>query len=438
MLRYMYVLTFLAISLLLVLGCTDRGDSITKVSLGDLESTSGLYPDFDHSFDKDLCMQIRNPDELLLGSAFLPKEVFPPVKPVPLLVLLAPERGDKLHYFKAGLETLMREMIAKGEIEPMAVYCVGNDQTFGGYFYGNNCPVGFYDSILGPRVMPWLSRDVLPAVDDRPSQHGIGGIGQGAYGAFRTAIKNPGAFSSITVTDGPLDFDGPDYDSTGLMSLFDSALAEQEAFYQTRPISDTFPEFSYHRDFDSSRTMPISMMFIGGSLAFSPNDTAYTFTRTVLVNNNTIRIDLMSEAARAAQMIAGPLGGDSTTYIWKIVKSQDNNWAFHLPFDSLGKAYAPAWNRWMANNLENMYTAAGGDALDGVNVWVASNPNAKFHYYEQTQSWLSFLRSEQVSVTEYPYSSFGSDPITQDEYLYDLLREMLIFHSDNFKNADDM
>jgi hypothetical protein len=432
--RYILALTFLAVSLALLLGCTDRGDNITKVDLGDLETTSGLYPRFDHSFDKQLTLQIRNPRELLLGSAFLPREAFPPYEPVPLLILLAPENGDKLHYFKAGLENLMRDMIAKGEIEPMVIYCVGNDQTFGGYFYGNNFPVGFYDSILGAPVVDWLTDFAVPAIIDDPSKRGIGGIGQGAYGAFRTVIKNPGMFSSISVSDGPLDFDGFT-GSSGLMSLFDSAMAEQRIHFLTKPISDT-SAFSYHRDFDSSRTMPISMMFIGGSLAFSPNDTAPIYNRYIY--GNEIRVSFMSDSVRKYQMICGPLGGDSTTYIGHIVRPQDRSWGFHLPFDSLGQAHQPVWDRWMANNLQNMYTAEGGTPLEGVNIWVATNPNAKWNYYEQTQSWISFMRGQQCSVTEHPYGTFGADPITEDEYLYDLLREMLIFHSDNFKKSGDI
>jgi hypothetical protein len=436
--RYSIItLMLLAVSLTLVLGCSDRGDNITKVDLGALDSRSGIWPAAQHPFPNYLTMQIRNPEELLLGAGFLPKEAFPPIKPVPLLILLAPENGNKFHYFQAGLEDLMRDLIASGEIEPMVVYCVGNDPTFGGYFYGNSAPAGYYDSVLGTPLVNFISEDRIGAIINSPSKRGIGGIGQGAYGAFRVAIKNPGLFSSISVADGPLDFDGSDGQS-GLMSLFDSVMAEQNIRYLTKPVSDTFA-YSYHRDFDSSKTIPTTMMFIGGSLAFSPNDTdfvrGYVWTRGI--THDTVA-RYVTDSLRVRQMVYGPLGGDSNTYIGHIVKSQDRSFAFHLPFDSLGNVYQPVWDRWMANNLENMYEAAGGTPLEGVNIWVASNPGAKWNYFDQTQSWISFLKNEQCAVTEHPYSSYETDPVYESEYLYDLLREMLIFHSDNFKRSGDL
>jgi len=51
-----------------------------------------------------------------------------------------------------------------------------------------------------------------------------------------------------------------------------------------------------------------------------------------------------------------------------------------------------------------------------------------------TQSWLTFLRSQNYNITEHPYNSFNGQSVTDDEYLYDLLREMLIFHSENFRD----
>ncbi len=442
--RYLLITIFLATTLVLTLGCDDRGTNITTHDI----TSWGISPEEDHVFVPEFSVQLRNPDEIMLMSAYIPRVAQESGLPVPLLVLLAPEGGDKYHYFKAGLFDLAHYMIETGEIEPMAIYCVGNDQTFGGYFYGNTAPAGYYDDIIGDSLVRFLTDFRLPQIIDNPSKRGIGGIGQGAYGAFRAALKHPGAFSSIAVADGPLDFDGPD-GTSGLMSLFNSSLAEQEAFYLRNPKVDTTYDpvgdsnildtmaFSYHRDFDSSRSMPVSNMFIGGALAFSPNDTLFVFERDVPAGWSTPRITVLERAQIANDLLPG--GGDSTTFVGNVIRAQsethDIDFDFHLPFDSTGQVYAPIWSRWMANNLDSLHENAGTpNPLNGVNIWIASNPTAKWNYHEMTQSWITFLQNHNYSVEEYNYSGYDDYNITDDEALYDLMREMLIFHSDNFKD----
>ncbi len=467
MLKYLSVLTCVVTILAVVTGCDDRGTGITRTDLGDLNSTAGVAPDRQNTYTPQLSLQLRNPQESLYGTAYLPPEAIPipPQDPIPLLVLLAPEGGNKWHYFKAGLEELTKELTASGAIQPMLIYCLGNDQSFGGYFYADSDPAGHHDAIIDDdgtcnTLIGYLHREV-PATIQNASKRGIGGIGQGAYGAFRAVIKHPGLFSSISVADGPLDFDGPDNDpnSCPLKLLFDSVLIEQEARYLLDPSIDTVVTgtdtsfntvpFSYHRDFDSSHTMPISQMFIGGSLAFSPNDTLVDFERridtiqvVVVPPSDTVWVTRASFIVHSTARIADeslPGGGDSTTFISDLIRPSDLqtrgfDFDFHLPFDSTGAVYPPIWSRWMANNLDSLYEAAGASPLAGVNIWIGSNPHAKWGYHEMTQSWIDFLRAQAdpISIQEYQYCSYTEEPIVEDEYLFDILREMLIFHSDNF------
>jgi len=65
-------------------------------------------------------------------------------------------------------------------------------------------------------------------------------------------------------------------------------------------------------------------------------------------------------------------------------------------------------------------------------MWFGTNQNCRWGYYEMTQSWMNFLRGEGYDLEEYRYSSYTDDPITYDEHLFDVLRQMLIFHSNNF------
>jgi hypothetical protein len=478
--------------LAVIFGCDDRGTNIQPTDLGELANYNGIDPDEIHVFQPAMTLQLRNPNEELFSVAYLPPEAATVEfhHPVPLLILLAPEEGTRYYYFKAGLSQLMRELTASGEIQPMVVFCIGNDQTFGGYFYANSGPGGYYDSIFyhdpadDYRHEPgedgtgmWETQEDLleylhgrfPATIELASKRGIGGIGQGAYGAFRAVIKNPELYNSISVADGPLDFDGPG-GASGLMSLFSSALAEQQSHYYSDPVVDTIEvtaadpyeaifvdtiilsivdtvfdstyvdfdtmPFNFRNHFDSSHTMPISQMMIGGSLAFSPNDTLITFER--ITPNNMVRVPLetvfMSSIADSMQVG----GGDSTTFIGDLIKPSETTtrWLdldFHLPFDSTGHVYQPIWDLWMRNNLEEMYLAEGGDPLGNVNIWIGTNPHAKWHYFEMTQSWISFLRNQNVLLEEYIYSGYDEDiRVIGDEYLFDILREMLIFHSERF------
>ncbi|MEW5796784.1 MAG: hypothetical protein AB1772_10545 [Candidatus Zixiibacteriota bacterium] len=468
--RFVILLTGILVTLAVMFGCEDRGTNIKKLDLGDLDGWSGVDPSNQHPFVPALSLQLRNPTEQLLGATYLPPEAVntSPPQPLPLLVLLAPETGNRFYYFQAGLSQLARELTASGDIQPMIIYCIANDQSFGGYFYADSDPGGHYDSIF--KYVPGDGKDDLleylhrfyPSTIQLPSKRGLGGVGQGAYGAFRIAIMNPGVYTSISVTDGPLDFDHP---TGGLTNLFDQALAEQEAYYfankavDTLEVGSTDPwdvffvdttvagvdttydttwvnydttPFSYHRHIDSSYTMPVSMMLIGGSFAFSPNDTLIDYDRRI--SGGTIVIENVDRYSIADS--TQPNGGDSTTFVGTIVKgdfvSHGVDMDFHLPFDSNGNVYTPIWSRWMRNNLDSLYVAQGGSPLDGVSMWFGTNDGARWGYYQMTQSWIEFLRDEGYEIEEHRYGSYSDDPIVHDEYIFDVLREMLIFHSNNF------
>ena len=109
----------------------------------------------------------------------------------------------------------------------MHIVTMQNDQVFGGYFYsGTTMACGNYDAFMGPELLAFIKEKFAPNYLDSPQTVGIGGIGMGGYAAFRTAIRNPGLFGSISAVAGPFDFDGADGNS-GLISMFDDALVEQ-------------------------------------------------------------------------------------------------------------------------------------------------------------------------------------------------------------------
>lgn len=412
-------------------GCSDRG-----TNLPEYESIErwGINPLANHVFDTLLALQIRNESQLLLGASYIPKEALPAYgsQPVPTLVLLTPEDQDKFYYFNHGLLDLLQEMTQSGEIQPMVVYCVGNDQVFGGYWYGNSAPAGYYDGIIaapGDSGLPAYLRTIVPASINSPSKRGIGGVGTGSYGVFRALLKNPGVYSSVSVTDGPLDFDGSD-NASGLIPLFKTAMAEQ--YLYRKPSRGNIK-------FDSLSLSPLSGVFLGGAFAFSPFDTAVSFSYTPALQgqrDSIVRIILNSTISV----------GDTTTLIKNLVVGMKPYHSFDpcMPFyvDSAyapnlpGDVYPPMWGLWLRNNLDSLYVQAGGTPLAGVNMYFATSPESKFNYYSMTQSWINYLKSQglDAQITERSYAGINGVPADDGVYLYDLLRKMLKFHSDNFGN----
>lgn len=450
MLRYIILLTGLVLVLAVATGCDNRGTGIEPLDLGDLAEHTGVDKTFFHPFAHYLTTQPKNQQERLYGAAIWPPSAIemPPKHPIPMLILLAPEGGDEYYYFNAGLAELYSELIAADLIQPMLIFCLSNDPVFGGYFYGNSAPGGYYDSIfhyvettLDDSTDNLVDRLHLryPSTIQDKRKRGIGGVGQGAYGAFRALIKNPDQFTSISVTDGPLDFDGAG--NGGLINLFDDVLAEQHEFYASNPKIDrvvdndtTFLPFDFRRDFDSSYTMPISRMLIGGAFAFSPNDTLLIIDRDVPGDGPNMTVEIVSRHSIADSLLVG--GGDSTTFINEMMgatpRTRYFDLDFHMPFDGFLTQNTSIWDLWMRNNLADMYALAP-DALDGVSMWFGTNRSSRWGYYDMTQSWISDIQPTHSSMIEvHEYSSAAGDIELGDENLYGILKDMLIFHSNNF------
>jgi len=435
------MIRILALSLLLTLvivtGCDNRGTNIPARPVLD---RGGAWIAADHIFSPQLRFQFQNDLERFPMWIYIPQVAWdPPLgesRPVPVLILLAPQFGDKFYYANHGLETLLKEMIADGTIQPMIVACVANSPTFGGYLYAGgtnfeNLPYptsGAYDYIIGNLqdslgLVPYLRRSlhILPG----RQKTGIGGVGMGAYGAFRAALLYDTTFGSITVTDGPLDFDGAPGLGNGLVDLFDDALMEQGLLNANDSL--------FRNTFDSSSATPLSNMFIGGAFAFSPHDTViyHHMVRpfaTPIPPDAYPEVDSTLKINNPADTLTKVIGffGPGTPYRFN----------YHLPFNANGSVYAPIWdNFWVTENLENLLDTAN-NKLNGVDIWIGTTNQAKYNFYQQTQSWINTLTSPpyNYTVTERPYQGTPSQPATADQYLYDLLKEMLIFHSESFGN----
>ena len=402
----------MVLTLTIVSGCSDRGTNYEPITIpegGPLVKT--------HVAFEAMKMQIRNQFQIVQITVYVPHNSIPFIggaepERVPVLLLLPPKDGDAYYYLNHGLLQIADELIATGQIEPMAVACLANDWVFGGYWYaGNYPPAGRYDDYVGGDLVGFIYDSCFIYGINEPGQRGIGGIGQGAYGALRAAIKHPGTFSSISVVDGPLDFDGGAGHGNGLLDLMDSVFLEQ---------SNLTSDALFRAGFDSSSAYPVSRLFIGGSLAFSPHDTALDVTVTPSADSLSyrIRIDQRYQIQ------------DTMSLIKHIVNPDANDLDFHLPFTHDSIPYYPIWNMWLAQNLENM---VDGTVFQGVDLWIGTSPETRWGFHNQTMSFIETLRGHGYSPDVKVYNGYDGYPATSSQYVYELLKDMLIFHSNNFK-----
>ena len=543
-----------ALALTISLACSDRGVN-QPPTVVDLPVAPAR---FDHSFYSEFKFQIANPGEMAQIDAYMPGRVFQR-DPLPVVILLPPQGGTEEFYYRHGLAAIADELIANGEIVPMAILTINNLDTFGGFFWaGNGGASGNYDGLMGSPLLDWLRTHSGGHFKDDPRYRGIGGIGQGAYGAFRATMLHQGEFSSIAVADGPLDFDGAD-DESGFEDMFAAVLDDQglldytvelidriDSHYvcdslvndtcvdSTLFLIDTVFNPSWTDLFDSSSAYPDARMFIGGALAFSPQDTLigqfgqergyYPYPLPVIDSFmierqgwildstfwlcNTPEGDNCADSSMVSDWETDPWHYLYTTWrygilmytridssywvcnIWngpvlcrdssevevtddwdfsyfvssqravmdtfittlryqiddtvtlcsEIVDVGEHDFEFCLPFDSTGEPYDPIWNMWLNNNLETILADSGDGCLADIDIWIATteDPNVQDKSFgHQTRSWISTLQTHGLlnASDVFEYSGYGDNPATSDQYVYDLLREMLIFHSRNFEAA---
>lgn len=489
------LISAVALSLLLVAACTDRGANPKSEYLGD----SGRLK-ADHIFFNEFAVQVKNRFQQAFIQAYTPLVsewtfgvTYDPQVKMPLLVLLPPQEGDEFYYFNHGLTQVANELIEAGEIDPMIIVTMANDPTFGGFWWAGGQTVdtmpiywaggtGNYDALIGGTLIDYVWRSTtargIDNYDTSQGMTGIGGIGTGAYGAFRAAMKHPGRFGSISAVDGPLDFDGWDGNG-GLIPLFRTALESEQLLLGSS---------NYRDNWDTSGVYHISQLLTGGAMAFSPHDTLVKVTITPTVNGLTpdapdsiiARIDTISsiplETDTTWEQRRWKINGDTVSFtvsvdttiddgvvppdttitvdtVWQvgytlvdhIVSQSDESFHFHLPFDENGQPYntpdEPIWSLWLRNNLENIYQnefASQGYDFSDTRVWFAiSQDEDPRNFPEMTAAWANFVKNQTnpEEITRLRYSGTTENPAIADEYLNYLLREMLIFHDRAFKAA---
>jgi hypothetical protein len=112
--------------------------------------------------------------------------------------------------------------------------------------------------------------------------------------------------------------------------------------------------------------------------------------------------------------------------------------AAHVPFDHTGAINSDVWRLWMSHNVDSMYENAEVSpkaAFPDMKKLLITVDNSTDHFGEQMSGFMQFLDDNSMAYEHKNYSGSNVLSGTADHYLYDILEDVLIFHSDNFRAA---
>jgi len=355
---------------------------------------------------------------------YLPMELYSPPgydyttqgRPYPTLYLLTPFRGDELYYFHHGLKEVADRLISEGLIEPMFIVCVNGDSHLGGSFYTNSALQGQYFTAITKDTTyseyyaetgtstTGIAQSLINSFEQyyptllEKENRAIGGVGMGGYGAFKISLMTD-YFGSVSAVNAPLDFDGSG--SGGFLALFNEA-------YTASSLDDV----------DTSLYDPDMSLILSAAAAFSPHYTAFNIDS--VYNDAYDRVTF-------AYTVTDSLTDDISTYVPSV--------EVHVPFDASGTTVPEIWDLWMDNNIQNIYEgpdAINPAAFDDMPKFLYWSNDARYHYSEQMQTFVQFLDDNSITYEAKEFSG------TADYYIYHLLEDILIFHSQNFDIPEEL
>lgn len=344
----------------------------------------------------------------------------------PVLYLVAPFGADERYYFEHGLAQVADRLITEGKINPMIIISLDARSQLGGSFLTNTARQGDYFeaffnySVLNIRWKPyrqlWETRTiynwpVITFLEDRYRttkdyrSRGIGGVGTGGYCAFRSALMTD-LFGSLSAMNAPLDFDGTG--SNGFLSLFG------DAFIAGQP----WP-------LDTSFTNPAASLVISAAAAFSPRILSMDTVWIEELPDETPKLKFSTDSLKI-DTLAVPGGAG---YLAKFDS--------YLPFGSTGTLTDVVWSRWLSHTVDSLYANATAPRqlnFDNMPKLLIRSNQAEFRFAEQMDAYITAHNA--LTNATYTVKSFAGTPqlpSLSDHYIYDLLEDILIFHSEQFE-----
>ncbi len=440
-----YIITALVIltGALLIAGCTDKTKDnptrpeVTEHGLPFLNNWSFYSIFFSTAFDPGY----------MVSTAYVPPGYdwqSSSGRPYPVLYMLAPFRGDDRYYFEHGLAEVADRLLSEGRIQPMIIVSVDGRSLLGGSFFTNSTAQGRYFSALTVDetflVNPYIDPNAIPspirgerllksnALINRmdewyltipdPSARAISGVGMGGYGAF-AAVLRAGMFGSVSAVNAPLDFDGAS-GTGGFLSLID---AVYPGWWLSVDTVGSRIDTVY--SLDTSITDQATSLVVAAAAAFSPHWTE------VLIDSV---YDDQFGSQTWAYTATDSLTADRSTLLPRHM--------VHVPIDSLGAHNSVIWDKWLEQSIPTLYTSDpygfAGDFLDMPKLLIKSD-QAEFYYGDQMDGFIDFLTS--IGDTNFTVIDFkGNSQLsgTADHFLYDILEDILIFHSQAFEIPPDI
>ncbi|MCP4704361.1 MAG: esterase family protein [candidate division Zixibacteria bacterium] len=414
--------------------CSDRGNNIVY---NDYTESIGFYT-HDHEFDEELgfCMfndvgKLRH----LNYKVYVPPGYKGPGEgePYPVLYLLSPYGETEMFYIDHSLKVVADQMISSGEIKPMIIVCVNGYNGYGGSFFGNSHAGGRYVDAIASIQGNIETGSMIDFVDGifntisdgsfpgkGRSNRAISGVGMGGYGAMRMAVTYSENFSSVSAVSAPLDFDGAT-GTGGFIPLFSQILDDLDTTYAAM---------------DTSYNDPLRTMMFAAAATFSPHDTEY-------VNPTYYPWDWRDPT--------GPQvwNSDDTLQITDMLTYFEpfgpiSPMKYHLPFyDDTTVAgvnedytYQPIWDLWLENNIQSILADHAG-ALDTTSVLLITTADAKYNFYQQTLDFSNYLTNVAGVTHDFnTYSGYDGYDATGERFFYDILPDILKYHSDKFELTD--
>ncbi|MBN2227215.1 MAG: hypothetical protein JW763_07600 [candidate division Zixibacteria bacterium] len=410
-----------------IYSCSDRGSNVDPLTYD-----TGLVLD---TYTQHAVSYLA--DAPLVTNATIKYQVYLPAgykdyglgEPMPVLYLLTPFRGRVQYYFNHGLTELADRMIGTGEIRPMVLFVISGYNDYGGCFFGSSRVGGDYVNALGNIVDPEdclagpfatfldYANCLINTIPDSVGYRAITGIGMGGYGAMRIAVEFPEHFSAVSAVSAPLDFDGAD-NASGFLPLFQDFMNDVGR--------DNYSAIQF--DFNNV----LQSMLLAASVAYSPHDTGIVDDGFVITDETSYFNDNLYDAAYHLPFYRN---GQQTDTLYDTVTVDP------LDVDTTIVANG-GWVAWQENNIPTILEA-NPTALDETAVLLAYTTDSdEYTFNEQTGDFHDLLvntygKVEGVDLQTITFDGYSDYIASGDRFIFDLLPEILKFHSDNFYLSKD-
>ncbi len=447
--KHILILSLLFFITTIFFACDNRGNNIIY---NDYERSPGAYL-IDHEYDEEMGFCMFNEVGLLRQircRAYVPPgyKGINEGSPYPVLYLLSPYGETEMFFLSHSLQQVADRMIASGEIKPMIIICAHGYNGYGGSFYGNSYAGGKYvDAIASIQnesntgsMIDYIDyalntiSDVRYGAGKGRANRAISGVGMGGYGAMRMAIRYSENFGSVSAISAPLDFDGATGDG-GFVELFGQIIENLEPVYSDTnlTLSDTLR--ATFLAMDTSYSDPLRTMIFAAATSFSPHDTNYVNPAFYPFNWQNPTSPQLWNADDTMRIT------DNLTYFEPF--GPISAMKYHIPFyndKSIAGVnddytYQPIWSLWLENNIESIL-ADYPNALDTTDILLMTTADAKFNFYQQTLDFSRHLNDLSIEHNLNTYSGYDGYEATGERFFYDILQDILKYHSDRFEMLD--